>query len=231
MSYLAQVNRSSQSLDDAETLNYRHYTCPHCGVTDRDRLCGLYVQRLARRYSGLDKQSLLDVAPCPRLRLAICHLFKEYRTCDLMRTDVDDSGVDISAMACYPDARWDAIICSHVLEHVPDDRRALAEIYRVLKPGGWGMLLVPINLKAQAIDEDPFLSDPVERWRRFGQDDHVRAYDKQGFLTRVRAAGFVVHEYGAEFFGRFAFWRYGISQKSVLYVVEKRHDGHAISRK
>lgn len=208
--------------DDVETLNYRNYYCPHCGATDRDRLYCLYVHSLAKRGTRLAEQAMLDIAPS-RLRMAICHLFKEYRTCDLFAEKVDDR-VDLMKMDLYPDARWDAFICSHVLEHVPDDRRALSELFRVLKPGGWGILMVPINVRMTQIDENPAVTDVGERWRRFGQDDHVRAYDKQGFLGRVREAGFEVNEYGAKYFGRFAFWRYGITQKSVLYVVEKRHD-------
>lgn len=208
--------------NDAETLNFRAYSCPHCGSVDRDRLYCLYIQHIAKQGTRLAEQSMLDIAPS-RLRLAICHLFKEYRTCDLYSEKVNDR-VDVMKMEIYPDARWDAFICSHVLEHVPDDRRALSELFRVLKPGGWGILMVPINLRMAQIDEDPAVTDVRERWRRFGQEDHVRAYDKQGFLGRVREAGFVVHEYGAKYFGRFAFWRYGINQRSVLYVVKKMMD-------
>lgn len=81
--------------------------------------------------------------------------------------------------------------------------------------------MVPIILELQEIDEDPSVVDEAERWRRFGQNDHVRLYSKPGFLGRVQEAGFVVHQYGKESFGEEVFTRSGIAHQSVLYVVEK----------
>jgi hypothetical protein len=80
---------------------------------------------------------------------------------------------------------------------------------------------VPIVLCVSEIDEDPTVVDEGERWRRFGQFDHVRLYSKQGFIDRVKAAGFLVHQHGQEFFGAAELIRTGISDQSVLYVVEK----------
>ena len=82
--------------------------------------------------------------------------------------------------------------------------------------------MVPINLAITEIDEDPTVTDEVERWRRFGQFDHVRLYSKPGFIQRVTETGFLVHQLGIDFFGKDIFHRNGISPKSVLYVVEKR---------
>jgi hypothetical protein len=81
--------------------------------------------------------------------------------------------------------------------------------------------MVPIILSIDHIDEDTSISDEAERWRRFGQSDHVRLYSKQGFLERVREAGFTVQELNKEFFGEDSFERAGITAQSVLYVVEK----------
>jgi SAM-dependent methyltransferase len=143
-----------------------------------------------------------------------------YRTADLFMDAADDR-VDITDMKVYPDASVDFFICSHVLEHVADDRKALGELRRILKPGGRGILVVPIVLTIDEIDEDPSVTDPAERWRRFGQGDHVRLYSKSGFLARVREAGFDVHQLGREHFGGETFERHGITEQSVLYVVEK----------
>ena len=82
--------------------------------------------------------------------------------------------------------------------------------------------MVPIVLAAEEIDEDPSVIDPAERWRRFGQDDHVRLYSKEGFLTRVKQAGFTVCQLGHKHFGKETLSRHGITEKSVLYVVEKK---------
>jgi SAM-dependent methyltransferase len=89
----------------------------------------------------------------------------------------------------YPDDCFDVIYCSHVLEHVPDDRAAIRELYRVLKPGGWAILQVPIS--ADATFEDPTVTDPDARERLFGQDDHVRRYGPD-YADRLAAAGFLV---------------------------------------
>lgn len=90
-----------------------------------------------------------------------------------------------------PDESMDVVVCNHVLEHVPDDRRAMAEIRRVLKPDGWALLLVP-GLEGSSgnltTDEDPSVISPKERLERFGQADHVRMYGWD-YLDRLRKAG------------------------------------------
>jgi len=200
--------------EDAETINPAQYTCPHCAASD------LYLnERLAK--SGKAGTELLEFAPHPAMRGFFARLpGVAYRTADLFMPDVDDR-VDITHMGGYPDDLFDVFICSHVLEHVPDDRQAMAELLRILKPGGWGILMVPVNLAAKKMDEDPTVTDEAERWRRFGQGDHVRLYTKAGFVERLRDAGFTIHQYGQEHFGAAAFARHGIAPRSVLYVVEK----------
>ena len=89
----------------------------------------------------------------------------------------------------YPDESFDVIYCSHVLEHVVDDRKAMSEFRRVLKSDGWAILLVPITVETTY--EDPSIVDPAERLKHFGQDDHVRRYGKD-YVERLRAAGFKV---------------------------------------
>ena len=132
-----------------------------------------------------------------------------------------DDKVDITDLQVYGDDQFDFFLCSHVLEHVSDDRKALRELYRILKPDGKGILMVPIILSLNQTDEDPTIVDEGERWRRFGQDDHVRLYSKNDFIERVEEIGFRVYQYGKEFFGEDAFTRTGITSQSVLYVVEK----------
>jgi predicted SAM-dependent methyltransferase len=108
-----------------------------------------------------------------------------------------------------------------VLEHINDDKKALSELYRVLKPGGWGIIMVPIILTLDQIYEDPQITDGTERWRRFGQFDHVRIYNKTGFVGRMEAAGFNVRQLSVGYFGEYTFKTYGITNTSVLYVAEK----------
>ena len=145
-----------------------------------------------------------------------------YRTADLYAEGVDDR-VDITDLACYPTGSVDLFLCSHVLEHVVDDRLAMRELRRILKPGGQGILLVPIVLGLDEVDEDPAVTDPTERWRRFGQDDHVRLYSRREFRRRLRETGFAVRELGIGHFGRRQFAAQGITKQSILYVTEKRN--------
>jgi predicted SAM-dependent methyltransferase len=96
----------------------------------------------------------------------------------------DISGIPIRS------ATFDALLCIHVLEHVQDDLRAISELWRVLKPGGWAVVSVPIRLD-QKTYEDPRITEPEERRRHFGEEQHVRIYGHD-FLGRLEAAGFEV---------------------------------------
>ena len=140
-----------------ETMNRRGYKCPHCCATDRDRLYALYLEQQAQERQ---LPSLLDIAPTQALTEKIKGLCPQaYKTTDLHKQGVDDN-LDITDMAKYEDDVFGAIICSHVLEHVPDDRKAMRELYRVLAPGGWAILMVPINLGLNEVFEDPTITDP-----------------------------------------------------------------------
>ena len=113
----------------------------------------------------------------------------DYVSADL-RPGVAMHSWDITAVPA-PDAAFDAVICSHVLEHVEDDRAALTETLRVLRPGGWAIVLVPIDLDRAMTLEDPEIVDPAERERVYWQADHVRLYGAD-LPERLRAAGFDV---------------------------------------
>ncbi len=98
----------------------------------------------------------------------------------------------------YAENTFDVVLCSHVLEHIPDDRKAMSELYRILKPGGWALLLVPFDAERPETFEDPDVVDPKERTRLFGQFDHVRVYGRD-FKDRLESAGFTVRQ---EFYAR-----------------------------
>lgn len=161
--------------------------CPCCGALERHRLVWLYFARMTNLFDGNAKK-MLHVAPepclAPRLKKK---LGKGYLSADLAirRAMVR---LDVTAMP-FPDGTFDAVYCSHVLEHVPDDRKALREFHRVLKPGAWAVLLVPIT-SARTM-EDAAVVTPEERRQAFGQEDHVRSYGPD-FLDRLHEAGFSV---------------------------------------
>jgi SAM-dependent methyltransferase len=135
---------------------------------------------------------VLHVAPEARLRRALTRSQESYETTDLRMPGVDfhcDLG-DIPR----PDAAYDAILCSHVLEHVADDRAAMRELRRVLAPGGLAVLQVPIASRAERTDEEnPDHALPEEqRARRFGDPTHRRLYAENDYIARLEEAGFGV---------------------------------------
>lgn len=211
-----------ESLDQLETLNHKAYACPICDATDRERLYALFLLGLFQERETPDPKRVLDFAPS----VAFQDFMRreggagEYRTVDLFNEDMDDQA-DIMNLDIYDTGSFDIIVCSHVLEHVEDDCKAMSELFRVLRKGGTGVIMVPIDLKRDVIDEDSSVTDLDERWRRFGQDDHIRAYSKHGFVQRLCAAGFQVNELGVDYFGRSKFRRCGISSSSILYIVTK----------
>ena len=209
-------------IEDSETMNLEQYQCPVCHASDRERLYALYFSTICTGPLKDKKIRLLDIAPSKALKEYLVSFPNiEYVSADKYMPEVDLS-VDLMNMQSIQTESFDAFICSHVLEHVENDRIALSELFRILKHGGFGILMVPINLKVKKIDEDPAVTDSAERWRRFGQDDHVRMYSKMGFIQRIEDAGFMVNLYGVDFFGSEDFIKYGITSKSVLYVVEKK---------
>jgi len=161
--------------------------CPRCGSLERHRLVWLYLISRTDLFDGEPKR-MLHVAPEPCLEPRLkARLGDGYLTADLLdpRAMVRMDVTDIR----FPGDHFDVIYCSHVLEHVPDDRCALGEFYRVLRKGGWAILLVPIG--ADRTVEDPTIVTPAERRRVFGQEDHVRTYGPD-YLDRLREAGFAV---------------------------------------
>jgi SAM-dependent methyltransferase len=210
------------SLEDFETLNLGQYSCPVCAASDRDRMYALFVKQLLTQPSDRPMR-ILDIAPAPVLSKFLRAIPNaQYRSADLFSPLADDI-VDIMDMHIYSDNAFDFIVCSHVLEHVLDDAKAIAELYRVLAPGGTAILMVPLLLTAMETDEDPFEKSVDERWARFGQDDHVRLYAKHDFLQRLGNGGFQVKSLATGDFGHGTFTKHGITQQSVLHIGQKNH--------
>ncbi len=197
-------------------------SCPVCGSTERERLVYLFIRH---RTDILQRPvHLLHVAPEPQLgRLLQAAAQVDYLSADLYVENVMVK-MDITDIP-YPDDHFDAIICNHVLEHVPDDRRALRELYRVLKPGGWAILQVPYSERIPTSIEDPTITTPEDRARHFGQEDHVRIYAKVDYLARMADAGFRVEtlrwwEEGPAFGNPDN--RFGLMPRETLFVGRKQ---------
>lgn len=192
--------------------------CPGCGARERLRLLWLY---LTRETDVLTRpQRLLHFAPEPFLaeQFQRCATLA-YTSVDLMAPRVN-ARMDITSLA-FPSDAFDAILCVHVLEHIPDDRAAMGELYRVMKPGGWGILQVPMDPAREQTDEDPTVTDPEERLRRFGQSDHVRMYGRD-YGQRLIDAGFRLEVLPyARRIGKDTAGRYGLAPDEDLYLVRK----------
>ena len=198
-----------------------HATCPVCGSTERERLVWLYI---SQRTDLLQRPArLLHVAPERELGAHLHHAPQlDYLSADLF----DENAMvkmDITDIR-YPDASFDAIICNHVLEHVPDDAKALAEFYRVLAPGGWAILQVPYSQQLTTSVEDPSIVSAQERARVFGQEDHVRIYAKEDYLQRLELARFSVEcfdwqESGPDFGNPDN--HFGLMPRETLFIARK----------
>lgn len=165
--------------------------CPVCDSSDRIRLLYLFLKNRINVYS--DKIKLLHIAPEPPLEL----IFKHQKNIDYLSADMNPAMVmekmDITNIQ-YPENSFDAIICNHVLEHIPDDYKAMSELYQVLKPGGWAILQVPFSKILDKTFEDSTVVTSEDRERFFGQTDHVRIYGKD-YTDRLQKAGFEIEEY------------------------------------
>jgi len=208
--------------ESMETLNLEAFTCPCCDAFDRDRLTAIYLENAFASFDRNRTYRLLEFAPGDALYKKLKSLpFIAYRSADLSRKTVDER-VDMTDMAAYADGSLDVILCSHILEHIPDDRKAMRELRRVLKPEGFAIVLVPLVVGVDETHEDPSMDTPELRWKYFGMGDHVRQYGKRDFIERLEAAGLKVEQLGIEHFGAETFRRAAIAENSVLYVVRPR---------
>lgn len=186
--------------------------CPNCGSRERHRLLHLWVTEGGR--NKLTGQRILHFAPEKALsRTMTGHPL--YETADLLRAGVTHR-VDIASVP-LPAATYDAIIANHVLEHIPDDRAAMRELHRLLKPGGFALLTAPINPTRQQTYENPAVVTKAERHAHFGEDDHVRYYGLD-FADRLAAAGFAIEIYRVSPAEEV---RYGLRRDEWLYIARR----------
>jgi SAM-dependent methyltransferase len=166
--------------------------CPVCGSLERHRLIWLFFKRETNLFDRSPKK-MLHFAPEKEFDA----ILRKTPALDYLTADLADPRamvrMDIADIQ-YPDNSFDVIYCSHVLEHVPDDRKAMRQLNRVLKSTGWAVFVVPI--KVEKTIEDPSITDPADRERLFGQHDHLRRYGPD-FVGRLVEAGFDVTTFSA----------------------------------
>lgn len=201
----ARLRAFAPSLWDGERWHGERDRCPRCGSRARQRLLWLHLQQ-----SGLLERRvrLLHLAPEPALAERL------RRATDYVSADLDAGAAmvqaDVTALP-FEDGAFDLVICSHVLEHVPDDATAIAEIFRVLRAPGTALVQTPVNHDQAVTYEDPGETDPGARLRRFSQHDHVRVFGRD-IRRRLEAPGF------------------NVTVKSAEDVDERTADRHGLAR-
>jgi len=157
---------------------------------ERHRLLWLYLKEETTFFNSTIK--VLHFAP----EQAFYKRFRKLKNLDYTTTDLNSPLADVKADICnlpFKDNEYDFILCNHVLEHIPDDTKAMEEIFRVLKPGGTAILQIPQELSRAGTFQDDSITDPKERAKIFGQYDHVRIYGRD-YFDKLRRIGFKVKE-------------------------------------
>lgn len=157
---------------------------------ERHRLLWLYLKNETDFFTS--EKSVLHFAP------EQCYLkrFRNLKNLNYTTTDLLSPIADVKADICnlpFENNSYDIILCNHVLEHIPDDTKAMQELFRVLKPGGYGVFQIPQDLSRKKTFEDDSITDPKERAKIFGQYDHVRVYGHD-YFDKLRSVGFKVEE-------------------------------------
>ena len=157
---------------------------------ERHRLLWLYLKNETNFFTAPKK--VLHFAP----EQAFYKRFRKLSNLDYTTTDLESPLADVKADICnlpFQSNEFDVILCNHVLEHIPDDTKAMQELYRILKPKGLGIFQIPQDLNRETTFEDDSITDRTERARIFGQYDHVRIYGPD-YFEKLRRIGFKVEE-------------------------------------
>lgn len=206
----------------------KNLVCPRCYSTDRDRLIYWYFKNKTDIF--VKKSKLLHIAPEGCLKaLLSSHENIDYFTGDKFTKGYDAYYYDRDVIQLdvknipYKDNEFDIIICNHVLEHIKDGKKALSEIYRVLKPNAWAMLQVPISSKLDKTFQDDNINTPEDREKYYGQFDHVKIYGKD-YIEILEDAGFKVKLYkplGDIFDSADEMKKYSVNPEENIYIAYK----------
>jgi len=192
---------------------------PHSLSLERHRLIWLYLKEKTDFFTN--QKRVLHIAP----EYCFIKPFKGLKNLDYITADLispwADVRFDVQAIP-FPDSNFDVVICNHVLEHVDDDRKAMSELLRVLKPDGFGIFQVPLDYSIDVTLEDKSINTPELREKHYKQRDHLRLYGKD-YAKRLREVGFDVTEDNyVQSLPSDLVERYALPKDEILYICRKR---------
>jgi len=159
---------------------------------ERHRLMWLFLKDETNFFTSENKLKVLHIAP----EQCFLDIFRKQQNLEYITSDIESPIADVKADICnlpFKESEFDVVFCNHVLEHITNDTKAMQELYRVLKPGGFGIFQIPGDLSRSTTFEDNTITDRKERAQIFGQYDHVRIYGRD-YFKKLRAIGFKVDE-------------------------------------
>ncbi|MFA6097241.1 MAG: methyltransferase domain-containing protein [Candidatus Paceibacterota bacterium] len=193
--------------------------CPLCQSLERHRFLWLYLRNKTPFFE--ERIKVLDVAPTPFFQKMCKKLPNmEYVSADIS-SPIAMVKMDITDIK-LPDEQFDCIICYHVLEHITEDSKAIGELFRILKRGGWAIIQSPIDPNREKTFEDHAITGFNDRIKNFGQGDHVRIYGLD-YIKRLEEAGFIVRidDYYCELPSDIS-QKYGLLKDEKIYFCMKK---------
>ena len=184
---------------------------------ERHRLLWLYLKNETKFFNT--KNHILHIAPEQCYYNIFKKHFNNYYTADL-NSPLAEYKVDICKMP-FRDGKFDFILCNHVLEHIPDDLKAMQELFRVMKTGGMGIFQIPLDMNRKTTFEDNSITEPKKRTKIFGQYDHVRVYGLD-YFKRLESCGFKVEKVDfTKTLSKQEISKYCLSEGEIIPVVYK----------
>lgn len=199
LAFILKGNNFTDPIDDKSFKSFLPYgygnqrnnvLSPSTLSLERHRLLWLYIKNETDFFSA--EKKVLHFAP----EQCFLKRFRKLKNLAYTTTDLLSPIADVKADICnlpFQDNTYDVIFCNHVLEHIPDDTKAMQELYRVMKVGGMGIFQIPQDLNRETTFEDNSITDKKERAKIFGQYDHVRVYGRD-YFDKLRGIGFKVEE-------------------------------------
>ncbi|MAM05496.1 MAG: SAM-dependent methyltransferase [Flavobacteriales bacterium] len=200
-------------------ISRKNAIAPDSMSLERHRLMWLFLKERTNFFK--DKLKFLHIAP----EYCFLNLFKNMKNLDYITGDLISPWADIKMDVHnipFDENLFDVLICNHVLEHVDDDKKVMSELFRVMKPGGWGIFQVPINKNSKYTLEDKNITDPKKREELYWQSDHVRLYGLD-YGDKLRSVGFIVTE--SNFVNEIEnslVERYALPKDEIIYFCEKK---------